>query len=366
MRKLKTFLLFLLLKAYLKSHKNQIMSLEEFRNKGLSPKSILIFSNTALGDTLLSTPALHSLKTGFPESRITLFVHRNIHPLIDGLDCIDDIIDFHGGYRKFFQTIRKLRHSNPDTALLLHSNAPQDIPMAILAGARLILKPETRSPFRNHLSHQFKNQGRHVIEERLELVRAIGCTQISTRLQIPARYLPENPGERLRIGFQLGAADSYKMWPVAQYAELAKLLHADFPHAEFVATGSKNENMLCSKFQELLPELVVDKRCGHCTLKELPTLIGSLSLLITNDTGTLHLAIALGIPTLSLFSPTPSSVFGPYQDLEKHLVIQKPAYLGHLPKKERGNTEISQITVDEVFDAVLKLLPNCQVNSTRP
>ena len=82
--------------------------------KGHQLNSILVFSNTALGDTLLSTPAIKSLKDSYPNARITLFIHKNIYPLLEGVEYIDNFVIYHGGYKKFFATVMQLRHLKAD------------------------------------------------------------------------------------------------------------------------------------------------------------------------------------------------------------------------------------------------------------
>jgi ADP-heptose:LPS heptosyltransferase len=358
MRKLKLLALRLWVWIHIRNHPEQLLKLspegaipEHFR-----AQNILVFSNTAMGDTLLSTPAMFNLRQCFPEARICLFIHKNMRPMFEGLPFIDHMINFHGSYHHFRETIDKLRHFNPDIALLLHSNAPQDIPMAILAGARIILKPETKSQFRNYLSLQMDNTGQHIIQERNRLVAALGCKPTHIRMHLPDRYRNKDRGNRIRIGFQLGAADGYKMWPTEKFAALATLLIQENDQIDIILTGSHGERNLCSILESEIGSQRIKNECGRWDIRDLPNLLASLDLLITNDTGTLHVAIALGIPTLSLFSPTPSLVFGPLQDLTIHKVIEKPPFKSDMPKKQRGTEEISQITPAEVFQVALDMI----------
>ena len=152
MRKIKLLLVRLWVWLHLKHNPEQLIKITPDTGipEGFPVHSILVFSNTAMGDTLLSTPAIYNLRQCFPEAKISLFIHKNMRPMFDGLSIVDLFIDFHGSYNKFTQTIQELRKAKPDIALLLHSNAPQDIPMAVLSGARIILKPETKSQFRNY------------------------------------------------------------------------------------------------------------------------------------------------------------------------------------------------------------------------
>ncbi len=334
-------------------------------------KSILVFSNTALGDTLLSTPAIVSLKQSFPDAELTLFVHHNMAPLFERLEQVDEIVPYHGGFRKFIRTVLALRKVHPDAALLLHSNAPQDIPMAVLSGARIILKPPTRSEYRHYLSYQFTPKTQHTIEERLDLVRVLGAMRLTTRMRLPARYDERQPGflprssdgSRRIIGFQPGAANAFKMWPAENFAALADRLAQALDDIEIVITGSRKEWPLAQKIVDLCATRHIRNLCGNYDLQDLPFLVHEFELLVSNDTGTMHLAIVLGVPTLCLFGPTSASLIGPYQDLDRHRVIQKTGVsIAGIPKKKRTDSTMRMITVDEVFQTVLGMLNEKQIN----
>lgn len=325
-------------------------------------RSILVFSNTALGDTLMSTPAIVSLKQSFPEAKLTLFVHRNMAPLFEGLEQVDEIVRYHGGFRKFLRTVLALRKVRPEAALLLHSNAPQDIPMAVLSGARIILKPPTTSEYKHYLSFQFARKSQHTIEDRLDLVRLIGGTKLTTRMRLPSRYsenrkdlLQDLRGKRV-IGFQPGASIIGRMWPVENFAALADRLSEALNEIEIVITASRKEQHLAQKIIDLCATRHI-RYVGIYDIRELPYLVREFSLLVTNDTGTMHLAIALGVPTLGLFGASSASLSGPYQDREIHRVIQKShENLTGIPKKKRSSAFMRQITVDEVLKVATKML----------
>jgi len=171
-------------------------------------------------------------------------------------------------------------------------------------------------------------------------------------------YLKKDPGIKY-IGMQLGAQDIYKMWPIDNFICLAEKICKEFSNIKFVMLGStKYEQNLVKKFQlgfnksDLLVNL-----CGNSSLQSLPKILNDLELLITNDTGTLHLAIALQIKTVSLFGPTDSKIFGPYQDFNLHEVIQVDgSIVNNVPKKQRGQEGMALISVDKVFNKVYESL----------
>ncbi|MFN3884374.1 MAG: glycosyltransferase family 9 protein [Rhodocyclaceae bacterium] len=328
------------------------------RNSTWPPNTFVVVSNTALGDTLLSTPVIASLRASFPSARIAFVVHPRYARLFTGLESIDGLLTYDGSYVGLARAILRLRKLAPDAVLLAHSNGPQDIPMAWLAGVPLILKPATCSPFRVYLSAQLPPLTGHVIEERLNLVRFVGGTQLVTRMQLPTRYFGKMPTDIVRlsqpaIGFQLGAANAYKQWPLAKFAALAKELLAAHPRLHIVLTGSAKERALADELLRLCPDPRILNHCGKWDVARLPWLLRQFTLLVTNDTGPMHLAIALGVPTVSLFGMTSAAAIGPFQDRDRHIVIEKQSDReAHLPKKRRSNRGMALIEVDEVFAAV--------------
>ncbi len=334
-------------------HPKTIEPIETFSG---DPKNIVVFSNTALGDTLLSTPAIKSLKRSFPKAHITAVMNPAYTPLFHRFPYLDDIIPYRGKYRCFFQTLRHLKKINPDLILIFHSNGPQDIQLAVMSGAKYILKHPTRSPLRRYLSHNFPQKDQHTIEDRLDLVRMIGGKKLEKTMEIGP---PDNEElkEKYRkykgaVGFQIGAADFYKMWPIERFIELAKRIDE-----KIIITGVASEWELGQRIVGAVGKSKVVNLCGTTPIEELPYLIQTFRALVTNDTGTMHLAVALKVPTVSLFSATTSRGIGPYQDQHLHRIIQKEgSFIQKLPKKMRDGRAMKLIQVDEVITALEDLL----------
>jgi ADP-heptose:LPS heptosyltransferase len=292
-----------------------------------------------------------------------------VAPLFAGFPYVDEVIPYAGGYKHFRRTVEQLRQSRPEAALILHGNGPQDIPLAVFSGARFILKHPTETEYKKHLSCRLENKGQHAIEERLELVRKIGGREMDTTLEIP-RVLGAEIEQRVSgllppgktwIGLQVGAANVYKMWPVERFRSLAERILDAHPDAAVVLTGSREEKSLAEKVAAGFSGRVVNA-CGAFAIHEWPALIQRLALLITNDTGTLHLAVALKVPTLSLFSATDSQRIGPYQDPGLHRVIQKEGgFVQRLPKEKRTDEAMRLISVDEVFEAYANIVSHRSV-----
>ena len=158
------------------------------------------------------------------------------------------------------------------------------------------------------------------------------------------------------IGFQVGAANRYKMWPQRCFVQLGRKLAQYAPATRIVLTGSKNEMGLCQAIARDIGPTAISA-AGRIFLGQLPAMVKRMRGLVTNDTGTMHMAIALKTSTVSLFCPTESKGIGPYQDMHLHRIIQKERPCNPCnTKKCKKPFCMELITVDEVFGSLENLL----------
>jgi ADP-heptose:LPS heptosyltransferase len=339
-----------------------------------SIKAILIISNTALGDTLLSTPAISSLRAAYPKAKITLFIHRTYFELFAQNPDIDDWVVYDGGYRRFFRIIGQLRKRKFDLATILHGNEPQATPMAYLSGARLIFKLPNDNAFRFLLTNtepitRWKNFS-HGIDQRLAVAQLASAPATTRRMSLPLvaeaahqmhNWLSERDfgGKRKIIAIQPGASTTSRRWQAARFREfIIKLLEVDSDVA-VVITGSDKELKLAERIATSIDPRRILITSGKIPLVWLPHLLKCCRLLVTGDTGTMHLAIAIGIPVLALFAVSDHRISGPAYDLKMHRVIQKwrtcdPCLSKKCPFPEPICME--NISVDEVLEMTREML----------
>ncbi|WP_331775632.1 glycosyltransferase family 9 protein [Sulfurospirillum sp. 1612] len=320
--------------------------------------NILVVSNTGLGDTILATPAIKTLRKNFKDIHITFLIHKNIYPLFENFEYVDDFLFYSRGIINQITLVKQLRKKKIDTIFLLHSNGPEDIFFSILSGACNILKMTSN---KNHeYQHIFLNtltsKKQHIIEEKLDLIRVFKPKIIDTKMEISKKFtlkkgiLQKEKNYRY-IGLQIGAQDSYKMWPIDKFIELSRHLLDTYSCKLVLLGATALEQKLTRHLSQALedPTHIINK-CGKSSLTELAYITKELDLLITNDTGTMHLAVALQTPTISLFGPTDSKMYGPYQDEKLHDIIQKDGFfVNSVPKKQRTNKGMDLISVAEVI-----------------
>jgi len=162
--------------------------------------------------------------------------------------------------------------------------------------------------------------------------------------------------EKKLICFQVGAANKFKIWPEEKFIELGKKLTEYGGNIIIFILGSKEEKIFCDTIAKKIGENSISL-AGLLSLKELGALIELTDLLVTNDTGTMHIAIALKTKTISLFCPTYSWGVGPIQDLHLHKIIQKDRPCNPcLTKKCKNPFCMNLIEVEEVFKITIENL----------
>lgn len=328
-------------------------------------KNVLVVSNTGFGDTLLSTPAIITLRSNFQDLNITFLINKKIYPLFEDFEYVDDFILYTTGFLTQLKIIRKIRSKYIDTIFLFHSNGPEDIFFSILGGAHNILKSTNNQshPYKDIFLNSLKQPDKHIIEQRIDLINVFNQKEIYTKMKISPKFHNEkffkNRTNEILIALQIGAQDIYKIWRIENFIRLANRILSYKPNIDIVVIGSTNlEIALSKKFMKEIsqPERVVNL-CGTTKLEELPLVLNSINMIVTNDTGIMHLAIALQTPTLSLFSPTKAWQYGPYQDLNIHRVIQKDGdFVNNKPKKARSQKAMDLISVDEVYENTIAMI----------
>lgn len=293
-------------------------------------KHILLFSNTALGDTMMSTPAIVQTRQAFPNAKITLFISKTIYPLFQNYEYVDDFLIYQGGYKGFISDIIKMRClKKPDLVLMFHSNGPMDIPSAILSGAKYILKTSRNNEKEQLLSTKLPFYG-HFIPARLQTLSYITLKNYDNiQMKLPAKYhtfSANNEGVGQKIGFQM-LSKKCRQWGIENFAKLGTMILESHATATIFLSGTLSEREYCDSIYSFIPKGLherIHNHCGKYSLDELPYFLKSLNCFITGDTGPMHLCGALQIPTIALFlggaSPTGSGIL---QDREIHIEIQQ-------------------------------------------
>jgi len=318
----------------------------------MNGKSILIIHLSRLGDTIQSLPAVKLLKEDNPGCCITYMGIRDFCVLIEGIPWIDRLITIPWrtvreimGERKEGQTeildrfMEKVPELGERYDLLI--NLTHDWSSSYLSGKIDAAEKKGRVFSENNEIVVSGNWGKYLFavarnrrDNLLNLVDLyMGMTGVRHRPVVD--FLPTDPELELRcrtrlmemgadtgrliIGFHLGANMASRRWPVENFVRLGKDL-VDGLDARIVLFGSPGERELAEDFGRIAAFPFVDL-VGGTPLAELPSFFRGIDLLVSNDTGPMHIAAAAGTKVVGIFmSVAFFGITGPYGD--GHIVIQ--------------------------------------------
>lgn len=340
--------------------KIQADSLEQIRRDGF--KNILIVATTAIGDAILCTPLISSLRAANPNAKLGFWVSQAAAPLFKGERQINILIPYYGKYRRLKETLHLLKKESFDLALVANANDPDIIPLIWWSGCkRIIRRPQRHTIYsfmianpemldRNHTTG-------HAIERNLQFCDLIGIPRsaIQTHLEIEKKSensISDFMGNNQESWWMIhpGASRSKKQWGSENYALLARrILERD--SGILILSGSLAEKEICDEIQRRVGMgHRIRNFAGKLRLDELAAFFKKAKLLISGDTGPYHIAMAVGTPTLTLFAPwdegSSPQINGPYFNLERHRIIAT----------QNMGDPISSISVDQVFKSCQDLL----------
>ena len=295
---------------------------------------ILLLKPSSLGDVIHALPVLRLLKLHYPHAEIFWWIDSANAPLIEGDPDLTGIVRFErkrwarpAHWPEMFRSLRWLRAQNFDLVIDLQCLARSGAFAWLANGKQLIGLDEVREGARGFydLAVPRKNFNTHAVDWYLAVLPPLGVPVHNNFTWLPGR--PAVAAEVKRRWFtensklillQPGARWANKRWPVQHFAELVRALAQKFSTAHFVILGGKDDHPLGEKISTGAPARCLNL-CGKTSLPEMIELIRLGDLLITNDTGPMHVAAALGKPLLALFGPTEPRRTGPYGQLENVL-----------------------------------------------
>lgn len=350
-------------------------------------EKILVRGVNWIGDAVMTLPALKALKNAFPESKVSLLVKPSVAPIFERNPFVDEVILYEKrfeqilGKLKLAQRLRKARFSRAvlfqnafDAALIAYlARIPERIGYERDGRGILLTK---RIPFNRD------DRKIHHIDYYLNLLRAVG---IRAEHSLPWVYCFPDERRAARdildhmsrplLGINPGAAyGSAKRWLPERFVEVALWFIRD-TKGSVVIFGGENELDITQEIEKRMlagqggrgwsekgffctPDHLKNM-AGRTSLRELVTLISECDVLLSNDSGPMHIAYAVGTPLVALFGSTDPSLTGP---LGRGNVVLKPV-LPCSPCFERtcrGNDMrcMYDIAQDDVYLAVKGLLPN--------
>ena len=293
---------------------------------GLDPtrvRRVLLISATALGDTLFSTPAIRALKQKFPGWSLEVLGHRVFGSLLAHNPHVDRLWIYPGRNRRLLALARDLRRRHYDLVVILHGNDPEATMLAVLTGSPYIIG-SAQSPLALAYSATAapSDPYEHAIERRLDYVRLLGADTGDKTMDlflppearhaadaILARHFGQAPS--LLLALHPTGSDPYKWWPGENFVELGNYLFQTYQAPLIIISGSQDRERAETLAARLTGPVLVTG--GRFPLLTVAALLSRCRLLVANDSGPLHLGLALGVPTIALLGADHPARIGPYQ-----------------------------------------------------
>ncbi len=337
-------------------------------------ETILVRCPNWVGDVVMAIPVLDCLRENFSDARIIGIVGKNAQGIVRDGQWFDDFIDCEdktlAGMRRM---IRKIRTLKPDMAILLTNSFRSVLPVW-LGGTKQIYgyRRDFRGMFLSGgpkpLRSGSKIIPRPMQEYYLEICRWLNLKLpnvtkprlfIGTDLQRRGDEILRKYGIKAEdkiIGFNPGASfGSSKCWPPEHFAAAAELFMQKKDVKILLLTG-RGEEKIAEAILAKTKTPIINTAGDHIDLEMLKPLVKRCDLLVTNDTGPRHYAVALGVPVAVIMGPTDPRYTS--ANLEKTIVIRSEAECSPCHKKicPTDHRCMRQITPQMVFEAGNKLL----------
>lgn len=312
----------------------------------------LIVSTTGLGDTLWATPAIRALRKKNPEAYIGCLTTPLGAEVLSGNQNLDEVFIFKSSL-SLLKLYIELKKRKIGKALLFHTSQRAILPLcAVIGTTERVGTQGLQKGLDSLLTKAIAWNGTHEIQRRLDIV---GHSPTTYELDF---FVNDSHREEVRtlipegvvVGLHPGAKDRFKEWPKSHFVKVGKKLKEELG-CSIVVTGVPSEKEMIEEICQEIGGIPLIQ-----PLKIMGAALEKMSLFITNDTGPMHLACAMKIPTLALFAPTNPLICGPFKNTIAKVLSAPSTCSPCLKKKCRDPFCMRQIGPDNVIEAALEKL----------
>ncbi len=322
--------------------------------KALRPFRIVVRSPNWLGDAVMSMDTARAFKTSRPDTRLAILCPDKLAAFWKSIPEVDEIITFEKK-ESVFSVARRLR-GRFDVAVLL----PNSLRSALevwLAGIprRVGFRGHRRARLLNQIIPEPKKKTNakpeHHATRYWRIAQRCGAEEMPRPLALPSKKIAENPVFGICPGAEYGPA---KRWPAESFRAAMEIISRQTP-CSWVIIGTAADSPVAEEIVRGFPG-TIENLAGKTSMEELIAKLHGLSALLTNDTGTMHLADALGVPLVAIFGSTEPRLTGPrgaHSTVIRHQVECSPCFLRDCPLDFRC---MKAITPAEAAEGMLALV----------
>lgn len=348
-------------------------------NKDVTRKSnskrILIVRTDRIGDVLLSTPVIKAMRDEYPDACIAMMVSPYSKEIVEGNPYLDEVIVYdkeakHKSWASSMEFAKYLKTKKFDLALVLHPNNRVHL-ITYFAGIKRRVGYNRKLGFllTDRIKHTKQLGEKHELEYNLDLVRYLGIIPKEQSLFMPIKKESEDWAEVVLrqegisasdkiLAIHPGASCPSKIWPQLRFAQVADKLADLHGFKIIIVSGPKDIRMA----EDVLSNMrhAAFNLAGKTSVSQLASVLRRCNLFISNDSGPVHVASALGTPVISLFGRAQRGLspvrWGPIglKDRILHKEVGCIECFAHKCKKEFAC--LKAITVDDVVKAAEDIL----------
>lgn len=334
---------------------------------------LLIVRLSSLGDIIHTLPTAAAVRRTFPEARIDWVVDERYRDILDLVPLIDwrIVLPSRSGVGASWSLVRELKQSRYDVAMDVQGLLKSAV-VARLSGARRVMG-FSKAHLRESAAALFYTEThnpidvRHVVERNLSLATALGARHASWEFPIDVARTDAPAKVRQLLGLDAagrfallnpGANWPNKRWPPERFGAVASGLQRRHSLRSAVLWGPAEEEMARAVVENSDGAAAVMPKT---TVREMVDVAQAAAVLVSADTGPLHIAAALGTPVVGLYGPTDPARNGPWSTAD--VVVSRYESCGcHFRRRcHRGDWCLADITPDEVVSAVERRLASCKL-----
>jgi heptosyltransferase I len=337
-------------------------------------RRVCLIKPSALGDVVQTLPILSVLRERFPQAEISWLVNRELGELLVGHPHLDQIIPFdrRGNWSNWMQLLRDLRRRRFDLVFDLQGLLRTGV-MTLATGAALRVGLETAREGAHLACHYTIPDTGRLVPAHLrywKVAEAVGLGELRRQAVVSfdseVRLWRRQTLGRVRpplLAVHPGAQWITKRWPVEKFAAVAGRAMRAYGFS-VVILGSRAEQPVAAQLESLLrqerPAGVVRNLCGQTTLKQLGACLAEADLVLTNDSGPMHLAAALGTPVVAVFTCTSPQLSGPAGSRHELVVADVPCAASYKKRCPYSGGEhmacLQELAIDRVWQAFVRAM----------
>src|SRR5215204_4251608 len=353
------------------------------RSKPVSPQRILLLRLERIGDLVMALPAIAAVRALAPSAHIDLVVGSWNAPLAGAIPCVDEVHPLDAqwlsreggglGLAQLLKTAAGWRRSHYDMALNFEPDIRSNLLVAT-SGARWTAG--YRSAGGGPLLDEAYDYDRasHTTDNAVRLVTTVFAAdappQAQPLIEIPAEHRARaralvGTGRRPLVAMHVSGGRPVKQWDPARFADVARRLAAA-RGATILLTGSAADRPLVEQVTRELPAAAAVDATGEADLLTLAALLDDAELLITGDTGPMHVAAAVGTPIVAVFGPSDPNRYAPRGPKDRVIRVDLPCApcnrIRLPPARCTGVIPdcLALVTPDRVLDAAIEILDQCR------